>query len=77
MKWRKGDLVYIPQAVTLLRLTEGGSVCQYAELDSPATLLVSDTIAGPRAGGGSIYYEVVYQGSKWLVAPSEVYPATQ
>lgn len=73
MKWRKGDLVYIPQAVTLLRLTEGGSVCQYAELDSPATLLVSDILAGPRAG----YYEVVYQGSKWLVAPSEVYPATQ
>ena len=73
MKWRKGDLVYVPQAVTLLRLTEGGSVCQYAELDSPATLLVSDIMAGPRAG----YYEVAYQGSKWLVPPSQVYPATQ
>ena len=73
MKWRKGDLVYVPQAVTLLRLTEGGSVCQFVDLDSPATLLVSDTMAGPRAG----YYEVVYQGSKWLVPPSQVYPATQ
>jgi len=71
MKCRKGDLVYIPQAVTLLRLTEGGSVSQFEELDRPATLLVSDTY--PRAG----YYEVVYQGSKWLVAPSQVYPATQ
>ena len=75
MKWRKGDLVYIPQAVTLLRLTEGGSVSQFAELESPATLLVSGV--GPQIGHGAGYYEVVYQGSKWLVAPSEVYPATQ
>ena len=73
MKWRKGDLVYIPQAARLLRLTDGGAVSQFAELDSPATLLVSSNNAGPHDG----YYEVVYQGSKWLVPPRDVYPATQ
>jgi hypothetical protein len=73
MKWRKGDLVYIPQAAMLLRLTDTGAVSQFAELDSPATLLVSNNSTGPHDG----YVEVVYQGSKWLVTPRDVYPATQ
>ena len=73
MRWRKGDLVYIPQAVSLMKLTETGAAVQFIELESPTTLLVSDINAGPRDG----YYEVLYQGSKWLVPPSQVYPATQ
>ena len=73
MKWRKGDLVYIPQAVSLMRLTETGAITQFVELESPATLLVSNYPAGPRDG----YYEVLYQGTKWLVPPSQVYPVTQ
>lgn len=65
-KWQIGDLVYIPQSVRLRKETSTGVTTDYVQLDNPATLLVT----GPHQRG----YEVVYQGTRWLVNESDTYP---
>jgi hypothetical protein len=70
-KWKKGDLVYIPQATTITQRTSTGTVSQFIELKNPATLLVS---SGEQDSGRPAYYEVVYRGTKWFVNASDTYP---
>ena len=66
-----GDLVYIPSATNLKRLVSNietgmSSVSEYVTLISPAILLVASE-------NTNNFYEVVYQGSRWLVEAKDTY----
>lgn len=65
---KKGDLVYVPQAVTLKKYNESGSVSKYIQLETPTTLLITNCLLKKD------FYEVMYRGTNWLVPTSDTYP---
>lgn len=67
---KKGDLVYVPQAVTLKKYNESGSVSKYIQLEAPSTLLITNCSSQPA------FYEVMYRGTNWLVPTSDTYPVS-
>jgi len=69
-RMKKGDLVYVPQAVMLLKYNDSGTVSRYVELESPATLLVTNWSLTKDS------YEVVYRGTNWHVRANDTYPVS-
>ena len=67
---KRGDLVYVPQAVMLMKYTDTGTVSKYLELDSPATMLVTNWSLTRDS------YEVVYRGTNWHVRANDTYPVS-
>ncbi len=76
-KWfpSSGDLIYVPSEVNLIRTATPPTadnravVTDFLKLETPATMLVSNT-----HGDGSNYVEVIYRGAKWSVDTREAYP---
>ena len=71
-KYSKGDLVYIPQAVSLF--TNKGSERFYStnmRLKIPRNCLVIDVDEETQ------FASVLYDGEAWFVKLSDIYPATR
>ena len=62
---KRGDLIYVPSSVRLVRRDGKGYPTDYVVLDQPASLLVVD-IAGNS-------YEVLYDKKRWLVEKRKTY----
>ena len=64
-KIKKGDLVYVPSSVRLIRKDIKGAPTDYVILKKPASLLVVDIADNA--------YEVIYDKEKWLVEKRKTY----
>jgi len=62
---KKGDLIYVPSSVRLVRKDNKGSPTDYVVLQHPASLLV--------VGITNNNYEVLYDKKKWLVEKRKTY----
>ena len=63
----KGDLVWIPSDVSLLRFNnlEDKTVIKHRRLEEPKHVVL--------IGEESVYYKVIYQGEAWYAPKREVY----
>tara|TARA_B100000287_G_scaffold389113_1_gene398914 strand:+ start:158 stop:373 length:216 start_codon:yes stop_codon:yes gene_type:complete len=64
-KIKKGDLVYVPSSVRLIRKDIKGAPTDYVILKKPVSLLVVDIADNA--------YEVIYDKKKWLVEKRKTY----
>ncbi len=62
---KKGDLIYVPSSVRLVRKDNKGSPADYVVLQQPASLLV--------VGITNNNYEVLYDKKRWLVEKRKTY----
>ena len=71
-KFSKGDLVYIPQAVSLSKDTDGGTTSPaYMRLKYPRNCLVV------KVDKSSGIVSILYDGEVWQASTSHVYPVKQ
>jgi len=67
---KKGDLVFIPSAVTLKQFKKGTTALQkYHTLIKPSSAVVLKEIDN--------YYEVLFDGESWIVNQNSLYPMTR
>ena len=64
-KVKKGDLIYIPSSVRLVRKDRTGMAVDYVVLKKPASLLV--------VGVDTDTYEVLYNRKNWFVEKRKAY----
>ena len=66
-----GDLAFLPSDITLIKLKEGisaGTVQSWIKTKNPCHVLVIEAKADN-------YVEILYDGSRWLARPMDIYPA--
>jgi len=67
----KGDLAWIPSAVSLIKFNnlKDKAVIKHKRLHEPKHVVV--------IGEDNVYYEVLYEGEKWYAPKKEVYNASK
>jgi hypothetical protein len=68
-KINKGDLVFVPASVTLLKLGPDGYPHRIRNTDEPKHVLVLET----RVQGDIVYCSLLYEGERWQAPTSELY----
>ena len=66
-----GDLAFLPSDITLIKLKKGkasGTVQSWVKTKNPCHVLVVNTEVDN-------YVEILYDGSRWLARPIDIYPA--
>jgi len=63
---KKGDLVFLPSAVTLIKMECDNVVDDFVQVNEPLVVVVCDEAPQRIATESEPYYEVLYQGSPWL-----------
>jgi hypothetical protein len=63
----KGDLVWLPSEVSLIKFNnlEDKTVIKHRRLHEPKHVVL--------IGEEDVYYEILYEGEKWLAPKREVY----
>ena len=63
----KGDLVFIPAEVTLLKIGPQGYPCRIRNTQEPKHVIVLETQAA------DTYCRILYEGEQWSVPTAELY----
>lgn len=66
-KANKGDLVYVPSGVRLFKVSTGGAVSNYKNIEKPLHLLVTEVHDST--------YEVMCDRELWLIEQNKTYGA--
>jgi hypothetical protein len=66
MKFKEGDLAWMPSNITLTQMNKGNDVSKWMKTDEPAHVLVLDDPVGA-------YYLILFEGERWLARKNDLY----
>ena len=67
VKWKAGDLAFIPAEVMIIKIGESGSVKRYKKTLKPKNVLILKPGSDLNMPSGGDYCEILYNGENWFV----------